>query len=79
MRSEDPGLRKCDYHHAGLRSVLSLVANCPGRWSPSTGTGYSPCQARLPEGEPQGSTSGPTGMSLCSFEAVGPSQIQTKY
>lgn len=69
----------CDYNCAGLRSVLSLVANCPGRLNLSTGTSYSPCQARSPEGEPQGSTSGPIGMCLCCFEAVGASHIETKY
>ena len=53
-----------------LRHIFSLDANCPGKWNASTSTSSSPCQARLPEGEPLGSTRGPTGMCLCNFETV---------
>lgn len=53
-----------------LRHILSLNANCSGRWNPSTSTRYSPCQASLPEGEPPGSTRGPTGTCLCNSEIV---------
>lgn len=59
------GLPSC-----GLRPTLSLDTNGPGRWNPSTSTSCSPCQARLPGGQPPGSTSGPNAMCLCNFEAA---------
>lgn len=42
MRSEDPGFCKWDYHHAGIRKLLFLDANCPRRLNPTTRVSWTP-------------------------------------
>lgn len=42
MRSEDPGFYKWDYHHAGIRKLLFLDANCPRRLKPTTSVSWTP-------------------------------------
>lgn len=65
MRSEDPVFCKWDYHHISKSNLLFLDVSCPRRLNPSIGVSWSPWSTPSPvgspEGEPQGSSSRPTG------------------